>query len=219
MNKYLPVIANSILFDGIKNDELAGMLVCLNAVTKTFDKGEYVFRYGEDINRVGLVISGKIHIVRLDFWGNETIISQITSGGLFGESYASSQDMTIYADVVVIENSEIMFLDINRILTTCSAACVYHTKLIRNLVSVLANKNILLKGKIDNISQRTTKSKILTYLSSQSQKAKSNSFEIPFNRQQLANYLSVDRSAMSNELCKLRDEGILKFEKEHFELL
>lgn len=219
MRKYIPILKKSKLFLGIDNLELENMLKCLCANVKQYKKDEYVFRFGENISSVGLVLSGSVHIVKEDYWGYKTILSEISQGMLFGETYACSQNIPITVNAIASEKSDIIFLDIKRIMTCCASACVFHTRLIQNLVTVLADKNIMLTDKIEHISQRTTRNKILSYLSEQSQKNSSSRFEIPFNRQQLADFLSVDRSAMSNELCKLRDEGILRFEKNSFELL
>lgn len=140
------------------------------------------------------------------------------SGELFGEVYACLGDDEILYNAVAVKQSIVIFLDISRVLTMCPSACRFHGQIIQNLLSVLASKNKILTQKLEHMSQRTTREKLLSYLSEQSLRAGSPSFEIPFNRQQLADFLSVDRSAMSNELCKMRDEGILLFDKNRFVL-
>ena len=132
--------------------------------------------------------------------------------------YACLDNDEILNNAVAVKQSVVLFLDVHRILTMCPSSCHFHGMLIRNLLSVIASKNKMLTQKLEYMSQRTTREKLLSYLSEQSLKAGCPSFDIPFNRQQLADFLSVDRSAMSNELCKMRDEGILLFEKNHFTL-
>lgn len=219
MKNYLKQIKKSKLFSGIDEHELESMLNCLSATVKDFKKGEYILRNGDNVMSVGLIINGSVHIQREDFWGNRTILSEMSEGGIFGETYACSPTKVIPINAVAAQNSKIMFLDVGRIITTCPSACGFHARLIQNLITVLADKNIMLTEKIEHISQRNTREKILSYLSEQAREEGSSVFDIPFNRQQLADYLCVDRSAMSNELGKLRDEGVLAFNKSHFELL
>lgn len=218
MKKYLHLLSKTKLFSGISEDEIEAMLDCLSAQKRSYQKGGYVFHRGEHIDRVALLLEGCIHIQREDYWGNLSILNEISPGEVFGEVYACLKNEEMRSNAVAVKNSEVLFLDINRILTTCSSACRFHGRLIQNLLAVIAGKNVILMQKLDHMSRRTTREKLLSYLSEQSLKAKSSSFDIPFNRQQLADFLSVDRSAMSNELCKMRDEGILEFRKNHFTL-
>ena len=219
MENYLSILNESKLFLSIEHEEIKSLLNCLSATVKTYEKNEYIFNFGDDISTIGVVLQGSVHITKEDYWGNNSIISEVPVGAIFGESYACMRSTPLTVNAISSQKSKIMFLNVMKIATTCSSACNFHTRLICNLVELLADHNFLLTNKIGHISQRTTKEKLLSYLFEQSQKRKSNSFEIPFNRQQLADFLSVDRSAMSNELCKLRDEGILKFDRNHFELI
>lgn len=216
MEKYLSILKNSKLFNGISADELRSMLDCLTAVTCSYRKGEYVFRRGEHIGSVAMLLDGGIHIQKEDYWGNLSILGEISAGEIFGEVYACLESDTIRNDAVAIRTSEVLFLDVKRILTMCPSACQFHGRLIRNLLSVLAEKNKMLTHKLEHMSKRTTREKLLSYLSEQSQRAGSPVFDIPFNRQQLADFLSVDRSAMSAELCRMRDDGLLSFDRNHF---
>lgn len=218
MRKYLNILKNAGLFRGIEENELESMLKCLSAVTRDYRRGECVFRRGELVPGVALLLEGSVHIQKEDFWGNLSILNEISKGDLFGEVYACLGNEVMLHNAVAVKPSTVLFLDINRILTTCSSDCRFHGQLIQNLLFVMASKNKMLAQKLEHMSQRTTREKLLSYLSEQSQKAGSPSFEIPFNRQQLADFLSVDRSAMSNELCKMRDEGMLEFERNHFKL-
>lgn len=219
MKKYLNVIQKSSLFSGVAAPEIVSMLKCLSAVETEYEKNAFVLRFGESVSSIGLVLSGSVHVVKEDFWGNRNIVMKAVAGQLFAETYACVQDEALGVSVVAAEPTTVLFLDVRRIMTTCSSACEFHSRLIRNLLTVVAQKNLMLNNKLAHMAQRTTREKLLSYLSEESLRLGSSSFEIPFNRQQLADYLSVDRSAMSNELCKLRDEGILRFEKNSFELL
>lgn len=218
IEKYFSVLKETELFRGITKAELQSVLECLSAVTRSYEKGESVFRRGECITSVAMVLEGRVHIQQEDFWGNLSILSEISEGELFGEVYACLGNEAILNNAVAVKDSRVLFLDVNRILTVCSSACLFHGRLVQNLLSVMAMKNKTLTRKLWHMSQRTTREKLLSYLSEQSLRAGCPSFHIPFNRQQLADYLSVDRSAMSNELCKMRDEGILSFEKNYFVL-
>ena len=218
MKKYLSVIQKSPLFSGIASSELEPMLQCLSPVINEYEKNAFILRFGEDISSIGIVLAGSVHIIKEDFWGNRNIVMKVSVGQLFAETFACVQGEVLSVNVVAAEPTTVIFLDVRRIMSTCSSACEFHSRLIRNLLTVVAQKNLMLNNKLSHMAQRSTREKLLSYLSAESLKQGSSSFEIPFNRQQLADYLSVDRSAMSNELCKLRDEGILKFDKNSFEL-
>ena len=219
MEKYLKVVEQAKLFKGIGEQEAVSMLSCLGAYQRSYQKGDCVFRKGERITAVALLLDGAVHIRKEDYWGNLSILNEISAGEVFGETYACLEVGEMLNNAVAVKNSQVLFLDVKRVLTTCSSACQFHGKLIQNLLSVLALKNKMLTQKLEHMSQRTTREKLLSYLSEQSLREGRPSFDIPFNRQQLADFLSVDRSAMSNELCRMRDEGILEFERNHFVLL
>lgn len=216
MEKYLSVLKRSRLFAGITESEITAMLQCLSAAVRIYDKGDCVLRRGETVSSVAMLLEGSIHIQKEDYWGNLSILSEIAPGEIFGEVYACLGNEEMLNSAVAVQTSRVLFLDMKRVITMCPSACRFHGRLIRNLLSVMAWKNRMLTGKLEHMARRTMREKLLSYLSEQSLKAGSPSFYIPFNRQQLADYLSVDRSAMSKELGKMRDEGILAFEKNHF---
>ncbi|MDO4299366.1 MAG: Crp/Fnr family transcriptional regulator [Lachnospiraceae bacterium] len=218
MKKYLTLLKSTKLFQDIEETEIESMLDCLSAYAQIYQKGECIFHRGERITSVAMLLEGCIHIQKEDYWGNLSILSEISAGEIFGEVYACLGNEKILNNAVAVRQSTVLFLDISRILTVCPSACRFHGRLIRNLLSVIASKNKILTQKLSHMSQRTTREKLLSYLSEQSLRTGCSSFDIPFNRQQLADFLSVDRSAMSNELCKMRDEGILAFDKNHFVL-
>lgn len=216
MEKYLEQLKRAHLFKGISADGIRNILDCLSVKPQLFKKGEYIFRVGEHISAVALLLEGCVHIQREDYWGNLSILSEILPGDIFGEAYTAPGSEAMPNNALAISPCAVLFLDVRHVLTACTSACRFHTLLIQNLFSIISAKNRRLAQKLGHMSQRTTREKLLSYLSEQSVRAGSPSFDIPFNRQQLADFLSVDRSAMSNELCKMRDEGILDFSKSHF---
>lgn len=218
MKKYLKILKKSQLFSGVAEDEIEAMLDCLSAELRTYQKGSYVLHQGEYLHHITVLVAGSLLIQKDDFWGNRSIINKINVGEMFGEAYVTPGSEALLNDVIATEDSAIIFFDVHKILTACSSACRFHSMVIQNLFYAISVKNRSLVQKLGHMSKRTTREKLLSYLSEQAKKQGVSSFEIPFNRQQLADFLSVDRSAMSNELCKLRDEGLLSFERNHFQL-
>ena len=218
MINYLSAAAKSPLFKGIGEEDLASLLSCLAARERRWQKGEFVLRAGDEVDSLGLVLDGRCHIVREDFWGNRNIVAEVGPGEIFAESYACAAGARLTVSVLAVERSSILFLNAGRLLAACPSACPFHTRLIRNLVSVLARKNLLMNEKLTHVTQRSTREKLLSYLSSASQRRGAPSFEIPFNRQELADYLSVERSAMSAELGKMQNDGLIEVKKNHFHL-
>lgn len=206
------------LFFEISAQEMKSLLQCLNARTKTYAKDEIIFLAGDEATDIGLVLTGSVQVVKEDFFGNRTIIAQATKGELFAEAFSCTQDKVLEVSAIAMEKSEIMLIDYQRIITTCPSSCTFHTRLIKNMLGILAQKNIQLNRKIEHTSKRTTREKLMSYLMEQAKKANSNRFHIPFDRQELADYLCVERSAMSAELGRMRDEGLLSFKKNQFEL-
>ena len=219
MKKYIPILKRTKLFSGVGEDDIASLLSCLGARKKEYKKGEYILREGEHISDIFILVEGKIHIQKDDYWGNRSILSVISVGEMFGEGYAAPESGALLNDVVAIEDSSVIFFDVKRILTTCSSACRFHNMIVQNMFFAISDKNRKLVQKLGHMSGRTTRAKLISYLSEEAKRQGSSTFTVPFNRQQLADYLCVDRSAMSNELCKMRDEGMIRFEKSRFELL
>jgi CRP-like cAMP-binding protein len=217
--KNLSELVKSPLFHGISESELASLVKCAGCTFKSFSKGETVYMAGQFVREIGLVISGCVHAVKDDAWGNSNIFAEITDGEMFAESFVCGGLGILPMSVVAVRDTRTMFFDFQRIISTCSSACVFHTILIRNMVSVFARRNIMLAGKMEHITKRTTKEKLLSYLSEQAKLSGSRSFCIPFNRQELADYLSVERSALSAEMSKLKAESVINYRKNYFELL
>lgn len=206
------------LFQGIAEADVPSMLKCLNAQEKAYRKNEYIFKTGESPVFVGVVLSGSVHVVREDYWGNRTILTSVEPGNLFGEAFSCAEATVLPVSVIAREDTTVLLLDYRKIITTCPTACTFHARLVQNMLKILANKNMMLTQKMDHITKKTTKEKVLSYLSEQAFLAGSNRFTIPFNRQELADYLSVERSALSGTLSKMKQEGTVDYWKNSFRL-
>ena len=219
MKKYVSVLKRTQLFSGVGDAEIVSMLSCLGAKLFTYKKGEYVLRQGEHLNDITVLVEGNLHIQKDDYWGNRSILGQIAVGEMFGEAYVAPESGALLNDVVAVEDSAVMFFDVKKIITTCSSACRFHATVVQNLFFAISEKNRKLVQKLGHMSKRSTREKLISYLSEEAKRQNCSYVTIPYNRQQLADFLSVDRSAMSNELCKMRDEGLLEFNKNSFRLL
>ena len=219
MRENLPILRACPLFEGIREADLLGMLGCLGAVPMNVKKGQNVFSEGDQAVRVGIVLEGKLLLLREDYFGNRSIFGQVLPGQLFGETYAFSHARSLPVTVSAEEDSRLLLLDSRRITTCCSNACEFHNRVIYNLLRLVADKNLLLHQKIQITSQRTTAEKLMAYLSQQAKLHNSPTFTIPYDRQALADYLEVDRSGLSTEIGKLKKQGILSCEKNRFTLL
>lgn len=219
MEEYLAVLRSCPFFMGLSDTEIMSILHCVNAVKAPKASGSYIFRAGDSTEVMGLVLTGSTLIIQEDLWGHRNILSKCNVGDFFGEPYAANPGAVLNISVVAEKDCDILFLNVKRLLKSCPTACDHHQKLIRNLVGVLANKILVFNDKITHVSKRSTRDKLLSYLSSESVKKASLSFDIPFDRQQLADFLCVERAAMSVELSKLQKEGLLKTNRNHFELI
>lgn len=207
------------LFRGIAVQELEDMLACLGTDVRGYEKGEIIYRTGDVVTSLGVVLSGSVLIENDDIWGNTTVLDCVGPGQIFAETYACTPDEPLMVNVVAAEPAQILFLNVGRVLHACSNACGHHTALIRNLLTLSAQKNLNLSRKIFHTSPKTIRGRLLSYLSYQSMRSGSSTFTIPFNRQQLADYLNVDRSALSNELSKMQRDGLIRVDRNHFTLL
>ena len=218
MKEMLSVLRTSGIFSGISEEEIEKMLHCLEVRPETFQKDEYILREGDRVEAFGLVITGKVMIIQEDFWGNRNILAAVGEGQCFAETFACSPGAVLNVSVMAQTNVQVLFLNVKRILTTCPSTCSHHSRMIRNLLSELAEKNLRLNEKITHLGQRSRQAKILSYLSAEAQRHGSAEFDIAFSRQQLADYLSVDRSGLSMELSRMQEEGLLEYRKNHFVL-
>ena len=218
MEKYLKFLAKTQLFSNIKETEIKVALNCISYKVEKYSNNQAIFNEGDIISKIGMVISGSIQIIQDDFFGNRSIIMQISPGNLFGEVFAFSENSPIHVSVIAAEESEIIFFDFKKMITVCHSACEFHNRLIRNLLNIVAKKNINITKKLQYLSKRTIRDKLISYLSDECRKQGKQDFTIPFNRQQLADYLLVDRCALSNELSKMFKEGIIDYHKNAFRL-
>lgn len=219
MKNYMPILKQVPLFNEIEESNLNTLLHCLSAKILKAQAKTTIFSEGDSSESVGIVLSGEVQIVKHDYFGNRNIVASINEAELFGEAFACSDIISLPVHVYTTKDSTIMLINYRKILTTCSNCCQFHNKLIYNMLRIMANKNIFLNQKMEILSKRTTREKLLHYFSQEAKKSGNNSFTISFNRQELADYLFIDRSAMSNELSKLRKEGLLEFHKNEFKLL
>lgn len=219
MKEFYPILLECPLFDGIDAENLAGMLGCMNARVTRVKKEQVIFREGDPTSVIGVVLTGAVQLIREDYYGNRSIVGHIGPKELFGESYAYSGASALPVSVQADEDCQILLIDSRRISACCSNVCDFHNRMIANMLRLVATKNLMLHQKILITSKRTTRDKLMAYLLSQAKSRGSSSFTIPFDRQELADYLEVDRSGLSAEISKLRKEGILECEKSRFTLL
>jgi CRP-like cAMP-binding protein len=212
-------LIDTVLFRGTKEEEARAMLKCLGAFEKQYGKDDVIFHTGECIENMGLVLSGSVNIEIYDLWGNKSILGHVEAGQIFGETYACIPGEPLMVDVTTCEKSEILFMNAVRLLTTCPNSCAHHNKLIQNLLQLSARKNLALSRRSLHTSSKSIRGRLLSYLSEQARFSGRYQFSIPFNRQQLADYLGVDRSAMSNELSKMQRDGILTYDRNTFTLV
>ena len=219
MKKYIKILQECSLFHGIEESDLSGLIGCLGARTEQYNKKETIVSEGDPAKYIGILLSGKAQIIQNDYFGNRTIVADIYPSELFAESFACAGVKTFPVDVIASENTEVMFIDCDRITRSCTNSCEFHRQIIYNLMRVVARKNLMFHQKIEITSKRTTREKLLAFLMIQAKKHQSRSFEIAYDRQELADYLQVERSGLSAEISKLRKEGIIDNRKNHFVLL
>ena len=219
MENYILLSKKSPLFDGISEEDIQKLYNCLNVRKRKIEKDSFVFRAGEEACSVYLILSGSMHIIDEDFWGNRSIIETMEAYTLFGEAYNLASMKKYLVGVIASETSIVLEMDSIRLFEICSIGCSCHGRLIKNVALILSEKIVRLTAKVGHIAQRTMREKILSYLSRCATQAQSNSFYIPYSRQQLADYLCVERSSLSHELSKLKDLGMIRYRKSHFELL
>jgi len=207
---------NIRLFSGIAAEDLAKMLDCLHAVYAAYRQGDYILMAGEMTHHVGIILSGRATVYKDDVTGNRSVLTTLSPPDLFAETFVCAG--LLESPVTVQANSDctILKISINRILRPCSSGCAFHSTLIQNMLGIIAQKNLILNEKIDHISKKTTGQKIASYLLSQAAFYGRETFDIPFDRQALSEYLCVNRSALSRELSRLRDDGMLRYHKNRF---
>lgn len=216
MIQFHAIMKQCPLFDGIEIEDLSAMMGCIGEKTMTVAKGQYICREGDPATHVGMVLTGAVRMEREDYYGNRSIVAHIAPSELFGETYACADVASMPISIVADEDSTVLMMDCRRITRTCSHACSFHSRIIFNLLRLVAEKNLVYDQKIQVTSKRTTREKLMAYLLNQAKIQGCSNFRIPYDRQELADYLEVDRSGLSAEISKLRREGILESEKNFF---
>ncbi len=219
MKDYIPQMLRSPLFRGISPEDLLGVMACISAHTRHFDKGAFIYLQDDDILSVGVVLSGSVQMIREDVWGNKALLLSMGPSALFGETFVCGGIHNKLVSFVAAERTVVLFVPFKQALTTCSQSCAFHRQLIENMVAAIAEKNLALMEKVDLISKKSLREKICEYLTRRSEYAGSMSFEIPMGRMQLAEYLHADRSALTRELNLMAAEGLIQFNRNSFQIL
>lgn len=206
------------IFQGVEEPEIASLLQCLQATKRTYQKGETILSEGSITENMGIVLSGMALISCGDIWGNTSVLGHVTPGSVFAEVYACIPGEPLLITVSAAEDTTVLFMNVGRILSTCTNACPFHTRLARNLLTVCAHKSLQLSQRILHTSSKSIRGRLMSYFSQCAKQAGNSTFQIPYNRQQLADYLGVDRSAMCHELSKMQKEGLISYEKNRFSL-
>lgn len=219
MKNDMKILEKVSIFNDFTDNEIETIIECLNGKIRSYGKHESIVLAGDKVSSLGIVLSGNVQISREDIMGNRMIVAGLLEGEIFGETFASAGLEVSPVSIYALMPSKILWLSINRIVSPCASVCGFHSKLIRNLLQLIATKNMFLNERMNLLSKRTIREKIMSYLVSQAGEQSSSEFEIPLNRNELADYLCIDRSAMSRELGKLRDEGMIEFHKNTFHLI
>ena len=217
MKEYFSVISSARLFAGVEAEALPALLDCLAARAASFAKGAYILREGQQVESLGLLAAGSALIFQEDCWGNRNLLAPVEPGQCFGETFACAPGAAATVNVVAQKDSKVLFFNVGRLLAA-PAPGPWQGLVLGNLLADLAQKNLRLNRKVTHLGQRSTRAKVLSYLSAEARRQGRGEFDIPFSRQQLADYLSVERSGLSLELGRLRDEGLLEFHRNHFVL-
>lgn len=211
-------LSDTQLFRGIKEHEIESLLQCLAAEKKSYRKGAVILAEGTCTENIGFVLSGMAIISCDDLWGNTSILGNVSPGSVFAEVYACIPGEPLQITVSAAEDTTVLFMNVGRVLSACTNACPFHTQLVRNLLTVCAHKSLQLSRRILHTSSKSIRGRLTSYFSECARRSGSSSFDIPFNRQQLADYLGVDRSAMCSQLSKMQKDGIIEYQRNHFSL-
>lgn len=218
MRDDIKVLARCPLFAKTTEAQIESMVDCLSAKRRDFSAKSMIYPQGTEAYQLGIVLCGDVDVIQEDFWGNQNMVARLTPGQLFAESFALAQISRLPVSVMTHRDSSVLLLDYRRILHTCENTCPHHERLIANLLAIVAQKNVYLTQKMDIVTKKTIRDRLIAYLSIEAKRANSPRFSLPYDRQALADYLSVDRSALSRTLGEMRAEGLLDFSKNIFEL-
>ncbi len=212
-------LKKSILFKNFEIEDIKSILKCMQPRIEKFEKNEIVFIEDDFVSEIGIVISGRVCIQKTDKDGNNVIISEINCAEIFAEAFVCAGVKKIPVSCFAQEKSAVMFLDYKKILYRCSSACSFHTALIANMLECLSKKVLLLNSRVNLLSKLSIREKLLEYLNSIYIETNSYYINIPYTRQQLADFLAVNRSALSREISKMADEGLIEYNGSEFKLL
>lgn len=216
---YLPILSSLPLFYGIREVELQNMLGCLGGYIKTYKKDEFIIMKEDEVNHVGIILKGKVQMIREDLWGNRSVLVLLHQGELLGETFVCGEQEKSTVSFQTGAETILLLLPFKKVMCSCSMACTFHHRLIENMVTLIANKNVALMDKVDVLSKKSLREKIATYLMQEAVKNKSTYFDLPLGRVQMAEYLCADRSALTRELNVMKEEGLIDFERNSFRVL
>lgn len=217
--KYKPILNMVPLFEDIHPDDQISLLQCLEAKEALFAKGTSIWTTGDKVDAVGILLNGSLQILKDDAWGNRVILTEMMPGSIFGEAFICAGMERSPVSVLATVRSEVLFIRLQRIIHLCTSSCTHHQKMIANLLKILAHKSIFLNERVVLLSQRSIRDRLLAYLFHEAEKQGSLMFSIRYSRNEMADYLCVDRSALSRELSKMQKQGLLSYEKNHFKIL
>lgn len=215
MHTNLDVLRQCPLFAGMEMEAVKAVLIHQQTSPRQFERGAWILREGDPARDLGVVLQGAVQVQQEDYDGGRQILARLEPGDLFGESFACAEAPALPVSVWAAEESWVLLLDCRRTLAEDSP---YHSVLTRNLMRIMADKNLAFQQKLQILSRRTTREKLLAYLQTQARRQGSRRFTIPFDRQELADYLGVDRSGLSVEISRLCREGVLQSRRREFEL-
>ena len=213
------ILVQSGLFAGISRPEIETMMNCLRAREVKVKKGEMIYRDGDFVSEAGLILDGTIHRLQEDYWGNRNIVAVLQAGDVFGEVSACLGTERIEGYIRAETDCRILFINLRKAMHTCHNTCLFHQRLVENLLYLIARKNLNLTAKLQTISKRSIREKVLAYLLEESRKQRSLYVTIPLTRQQMADFLAVDRSALSKELARMKTDRLIEYERNHFRLI
>ncbi|WP_303147394.1 Crp/Fnr family transcriptional regulator [uncultured Megasphaera sp.] len=214
----VPLPDNLPLFTGISQEKRKAMLACLGARVRTVRKGEFLVLAQDEVNYIGIVLSGEVHMIHEDRWGDKAVLAIIRNGGLFGETFVCGTILQSIVTFQAVKNTQFLVLPFQKVLHICTNACPFHFQLIENMLRLMADKNAQLLTKLEIVSKKKLRKKLLTYFSFQSEQAGSQTFTIPLTRTQLADYLCADRTAVARELAHMKDEGLIEIDQQRVTL-
>jgi CRP-like cAMP-binding protein len=213
------ILKKAKLFRGLSEQELEAVLKCLNAKAQKYVKNSIITLNGDNVKDVGVIMYGSVMIIKEDAAGRQNILAHLGEADTFGEVFACADIKKSPVTVTASADSEVLFVEYRRLITTCDSSCSFHTRIIQNMLQLIAQKSLELNKKIDYLIINSMRQKLVMYLLEQYAIHQKNSFEIPLNRNELADFLNVDRSAMSRELSRMRNDGLINFYKNRFTLI